>query len=142
MQEYIDFFSRNMMLSVAWLAIAGMFLHHVFKEKFSGFKNIDRQDATLLINKENAIVVDVREPADYKKGHIVHAKNITQSQIDDGKLSMIESHKQTPIIVVCDSGLRSKASAIKLAKAGFTNVNNLDEGMSGWVSENLPVIRK
>lgn len=142
MQEYIDFFSRNLMLSVAWLVIAGMFLHSVFKDKFNVFKNVDRQQATILINKQNAIVVDVRDADDYKKGHIIHAKNITLSQIEEGKLSMIENHKQTHIIVVCDSGLRSKTGATKLVKAGFEKVSCLDEGMSGWVSENLPVIRK
>lgn len=142
MQEYIDFLTNNPMLSLAWVAIAVLLIHHQIKDKISGVKNINTQEATMLINKQDAIVVDIRSKEDFQKGHIVNAKNITLSQIEKGSFSAIESHKQTPIIVVCDTGARSASAASKLVKAEFTQVTNLFSGMSGWKSANLPTTKK
>jgi rhodanese-related sulfurtransferase len=142
MNEYIDFFSNNPMLSIAWLAIAAMLVHSFVKDKLAGVKSVTAQQATLMINKQNAIVVYVRSSDEYKKGHIVNAKNLTLSQIEQGHFSGIENHKETPIVLVCDSGSRSATAAAKLAKAGFTQVHNLLAGMSGWREANLPTTKK
>ncbi len=142
MQEYIDFLSANPMLSIAWVVIAAMLIHSLIKDKLTGVKSVTTQEATLMINKQDALIVDVRSQEDYKKGHIVDAKNITLSQIEQGNFTGIENHKQTPIIVVCESGTRSASACAKLVKAGFVQVNNLVSGMSGWSSANLPTTKK
>ena len=142
MQEYIQFFSNNPMLSIAWVVIAAMLVHSLVKDKLSGVKNVTAQDATLMVNKQNAIIVDIRSNEDYKKGHIVNAKNITLSQIEQGNFTEIENHKQTPIILVCESGARASSAARKLIKADFTQVHNLLSGMGGWASANLPTTKR
>ncbi|MDN2664567.1 rhodanese-like domain-containing protein [Psychromonas sp. 14N.309.X.WAT.B.A12] len=142
MQEYIDFISNNPMLSAAWVVIAVMLIHSLVKNKLSKINNVNPQQATLLINKQDAIVVDVRNADEFKKGHIVNAKNITVSQINEGKFAAIENNKQTPIIVVCATGTRSSGAGDKLAKAGFEQVNNLFSGMSGWTAANLPTTKR
>lgn len=142
MQEYIDFFSNNPMLSLAWVAIAAMLIHSLVKDKISGVKTITAQEATLLINKQDAIIVDVRSADEFQKGHIVNAKNITLSQIEKGSFSAIENNKQSPIIVVCESGTRSTSAAAKLVKAEFAQVTSLFSGMSGWKAANLPTTKK
>ncbi len=142
MQEYIDFFSSQPMLSLAWIAIAALLVHTLIKDKLTGIKTVNAQEATLLMNKQNALVIDVRSRDDFRKGHIVNAKNITLSQIEQGNFTEIENHKQNPIIVVCESGTRSASAASKLTKAGFTQVNNLFSGMGGWTSANLPTTKK
>jgi len=142
MQEYIDFFSNNPMLSFAWVAIAAMLIQSIVKDKISGVKTINSQQATLLINKQDAIVVDVRSKEEFQTGHIVNAKNITLSQIEKGTFPAIENKKQTPIIVVCETGARSASAAAKLVKAEFTQVTSLFSGMDGWKSANLPTTKK
>ena len=142
MQEYIDFFSNNLMLSLAWIATAGFLAFSFLQGKLNKVNSVTTQEAITLINKQNAIVVDIRTQDEYKKGHIVNSKNITQSQITDGKFSEIENHKDTPIIVVCETGHRSSGAGAKLSKAGFTQVHNLQTGMSGWQSENFPTTKK
>lgn len=142
MQEYIDFFSNNPMLSVAWVAVAALLIQTVVKDKLSGVTSISAQEATQLINKQDAIVVDVRTEEEFKKGHIVNAKNITLSQIEKGTFPALEIKKQTPIIVVCETGARSASAAAKLVKAEFTQVTNLTAGMGGWKSANLPTTKK
>lgn len=142
MQQYIDFFSNQPILSIAWIAIAAMLVQSLIKQKISGVKSIAAQDAIMMINKQNAVVVDVRSVDEYKKGHIVNAKNIPVSQIDKGNFAELEKHKETPIIVVCASGDRSSGAAGKLVKAGFTQVTNLFSGMNGWAGANLPTTKK
>jgi len=142
MQEYINFFSDHAMLSIGWVAIAGLLLHSLIKDKLTGVTSITAQQATIMINKQDAIIVDLRSSDEYKRGHIVNAKNITLSQIEKGNFAEIENHKQTPIILVCESGARSASAATKLVKAGFSQVNNLASGMSGWASANLPTTKK
>ena len=142
MQEYIDFISNNPMLSIAWVVIAAMLIHSTVKAKLSKLTNVNPQEATLLINKQDAVVVDIRTTEEFKNGHIVNAKNVTLSQIDEGKLAAIENLKHRPIIVVCASGTRSTGAGEKLVKAGFEQVNNLSLGMSAWTSANLPTTRK
>ena len=142
MQEYIDFFSSHLMLTMAWVAIAVVLIYTLINSKLAGVKSITTQEATLLINRQNAIVVDIRSHDEFKKGHIVNAKNITLSQINEGKFGGIENHKETPIILVCETGARSAGAGSKFTKAGFTQVSNLLAGMSGWESESLPLTKK
>lgn len=142
MQEYIAFFSNNPMLSIAWIVIAAMLVHSIIKDKISGVTTLSAQDAILLINKQDALILDVRSNDDYKKGHIVNAKNITLSQIEKGNVTEIENQKETPIIVVCESGARASTAANKLVKAGFKQVNCLLSGMGGWASANLPTTKR
>ena len=142
MQEYIDFFSNNLVLVLAWIATAGFLAFSILQGKLNKVSSVSAQEAITLINKQNALVVDIRSQDEYKKGHIVNSKNITQSQITDGKFSEIENHKDMPIILVCETGHRSSGAGGKLSKAGFTQVYNLLAGMSGWQSENFPTTKK
>jgi rhodanese-related sulfurtransferase len=142
MQEYIDFVSNHPMLSGAWVIIAVLLIQGVLKSKLSKVKTVNSQEATLLINKQNAVVIDVRTEEEFRNGHIVNAKNITVANIEAGKLSGIEKYKQRPIIVVCATGTRSAGAGNKLVKAGFEQVTSLANGMSGWATANLPTTKK
>jgi rhodanese-related sulfurtransferase len=122
--------------------MAGMLANMTIKSQFSKIKDIDTQEAVMLMNKQDALVVDIRTAEDFKKGHIINAKNIPMSQIDKGSFSAIENYKNKPIIVVCDAGTRSSGSANKLFKAGFEDIYNLSSGMGGWLSAKLPTTKK
>lgn len=142
MQEYIDFFTGQPMLSVAWIAIAGMLINSLIQSKISKVKSISPAEAVTLMNKEDAVVVDVRTAEDFKKGHILGALNIPVAKIDKGSFSAIEKNKNSPIIMVCDSGTRSTGAAKKLVAAGFENVSNLATGINGWTSASFPTTKK
>ena len=142
MQEYIDFFMSQPMLSVAWIAIAGMLINSIIQNKISKVKNITPAEAVTLMNKENAVVVDIRSVEDFKKGHLLGSINIPVAKIDKGSFSSIEKDKNSPIIMVCDSGTRSSGAAKKLVAAGFENVSNLATGINGWTSASFPTTKK
>ena len=141
MQEYIEFFKANPMLSLAWVGLFAALIVSVFKSSISKVKTVDHQQATLLINKQDAKVVDVRSKEEFKKGHIVDAINLSLSEIKNNQTSALEKFKASPIIMVCNAGMTSSQAAQLMVKAGFESVYNLKGGMSEWQQNNLPVAK-
>lgn len=141
MQEIMEFFSRHPILCVAWVGLFGAFIYTTFKSLTSKIKTISRGEATHLINKEDAVVVDVRSRDDFRKGHIANSLNILAADIKSGNFGEFEKHKSNPVIVVCANGMSSQESAALLLKAGFERVAVLKDGITGWAGENLPLVR-
>ena len=73
------------------------------------------------------------------QGHIAGSVNISNDQLKD-KMVELDKHKDKNIIVVCASGLNAGAACAELKKAGFTAAR-LSGGITGWRSENLPVVK-
>ncbi|QYJ78926.1 rhodanese-like domain-containing protein [Shewanella acanthi] len=139
MQEYIEFFKAHSMLSLAWIGLLVAFVVTVVKSSFSKIKNINHQELTILVNKQNAKVVDVRSSDDFRKGHIVDALNVTLAEIKNNQISTLEKHKGSPIILVCNAGMTSSQAAQLLSQKGFENLYNLKGGMGEWQAANMPV---
>lgn len=142
MQEYLDFFGRNPMLVAAWLGLLVALIYTTVRGLLSPLRQVSNSEATLLINRESGVVVDVRAQEEFDRGHIVDAVHIPVAQVEAGHLTQIEKHRDAPIIVVCESGMRAQPAARALMKAGFTRVVALRGGMVNWRGENLPVTKK
>jgi len=97
--------------------------------------------ATLMMNREDAMVLDVREIAEWNSGHIANARHVALTQFDK-HLVEIEKLKKTPVIVCCASGSRSQGARDKLVKAGFEKVFNLAGGIAAWAEAGLPLTKK
>lgn len=141
MQEIMQFIGRHPILSLAWVGLFAAVLFMTFKGLTSKVKVITRGEATRLINKEDAVVVDVRSRDDYRKGHIANSLNVLPADIKSGNFGELEKHKSQPVIVVCGNGVSSQDSTALLTKAGFEKVTLLKEGIAGWSGENLPLVR-
>ncbi|MGX9462848.1 rhodanese-like domain-containing protein [Shewanella sp. A14] len=141
MQEYMEFFKANPMLSLAWVGLFVALVVSVIKSSTSKVKNVSHQELTLMVNKQDAKVVDVRGKEEFKKGHIVDALNVTLSEIKNNQVTSLEKFKTSPIILVCNSGMTSSQAAQLLAKQGFESVFNLKGGMGEWQGANLPVVK-
>lgn len=97
--------------------------------------------ATLLVNREDAIVIDVREQGEYAQGHIPNARHIPSGEFERrGK--ELEKLKDHPVILCCATGGRSNSCAAQLRKTGFTRIYNLRGGMMEWQKAGHPVSRK
>jgi rhodanese-related sulfurtransferase len=97
--------------------------------------------ATLMINREDAIVVDVREPNEYAAGHVPHSRAMPMGQVAK-RLGELDKYKNKPVIVVCQSGNRSSSACNALRKGGFEKVYNLSGGIGAWEQAGLPVTKK
>ncbi len=141
MQEIMPFVSDHPMLCLAWVALLIAVIVTTVKTRFSKVNEITRGEAIRLINKEDAVIVDLRSRDDYRKGHIANALNLTSSEVKSGNLGELDKVKTKPVIVVCATGTTSREPAENLNKAGFERVYVLKEGISGWSGENLPLVR-
>ncbi|MGL4544673.1 MAG: rhodanese-like domain-containing protein [Plesiomonas sp.] len=140
-QQVMQFIQGHTVLSVAWIGLFVAVIVTTYKSRFSPIKTVDNARATQLLNRENAVAVDIRSPDDYRKGHIVDSINMLPSAIKDNNLGELEKHKAQPVIVVCATGMTARSAAENLHKLGFTQVSVLSEGISGWSAAHLPLAR-
>jgi rhodanese-related sulfurtransferase len=138
----MDFIIQNIWL-VLLVLISGFMLLGAggLFGKLSGIKQIGPQEAVLLFNHEDALVIDVREQSEWADGHIGKAKHIPLGQLKN-KLAELEKFKDKPIVAVCRSGQRSGSACSTLKKAGFEKLYNLAGGMIAWDQAGLPRERK
>lgn len=141
MQQYIEFFSNHPILSAIWVVLFIMLIASWLKSMFSSVRQISPTELTLQVNRHNAVVVDVRAEADFNKGHITGARNLSVSDIEKQQLSGLEKHKAEPIILVCQAGFSAQKAAASLLKQGFTSVSVLQGGMGSWTGASLPVVK-
>ena len=141
MDKYIQFLTDHYMLSGAWLAVAGILIYSFFSARLRGFSAIHPAMATQLINRENALILDVREDNEYREGHIVNSLHIPVGYLGD-RMKELEKYKDRPIIVGCRSGQRSSQACAMLKKQGFDAVYNLNGGIMAWKNDNLPLTKK
>lgn len=87
------------------------------------YRNIDAKEARNQISINQAVLIDVRSEVEYNSGHIEGALNIPLDELD----MTVKAHvtTNTPVIVYCQSGVRSKQAAEKLIKLGYNDVFNL-----------------
>ena len=135
----MEFLQQNMI----WVALAvtsgAMLLWPMVAG--GGAANLTPAEATLLMNREDALVLDVRETGEWSSGHITGARHITLGQLDK-RLSELDKFKEKPIIVVCATGNRSSSACGQLKKHGFDKVYSLGGGVSSWIEANLPLTTK
>ncbi len=139
MEQLIEFATNNIYLFIALAVVSALLAHNLISGMDKAL--IAPQQATELINREDAVVVDVRPMSDYSSGHIINAINIPMNGFNN-QLNLLEKHKGKPVIVTCRSGAQSSAAARQLKKAGFEKVFNLKGGILAWQNANLPVSRK
>jgi len=135
----MEFLQQNIM----WVALAAISGGMLVWPMIAGgtIARVTPAEATLLMNREDALVLDVRETGEWSSGHIAGARHITLAQLDK-RMSEIEKFKDRPIIVCCASGNRSSSACGQLKKGGFERVFSLGGGLSAWLEASLPLTTK
>ena len=105
--------------------------HDLVKEANRHVKTIDCTHADKLLGKKGVIFLDVREPAEYKAGHIQGAINVPRGLLEFKIASKIRD-KGAKIIVYCKTGGRGALATYTLKQMGYKNAENLDGGWLGW----------
>ena len=123
---------------VGLAAVSGGMLIWPALRRTAGGPSISTLQATLLINQQNALVLDVREAADYEKSHVLNARHIAIGELE-ARWGDIVKYKEKPVIGVCDTGNRSDKAVATLRKQGFTQVFSLNGGIGAWQQAGLPV---
>ena len=139
MEQFIEFAGNNLILFVALAAVSALLAQNLLST--GGKSSVEPLRATEMINREDAVVLDVRPMTDFNQGHIIHALNIPSNGLKN-QISALDKHKDKPIIIACRSGSQSSSACKLLKKEGYERVFNLQGGMLAWQSANLPVSRK
>ena len=132
----MDFVRNNLLLFAVAFVSGAMLLWPLFR-RTTGGPWVNTAEATHLINREDALVLDVREPGEYGGGHILGAKNAPLSRLGDG--GEVAKRKERPVIVYCEGGERASKAMAFLRKQGFTRVVNLSGGLKAWQQAGLPI---
>ena len=104
------------------------------------WKSVSPAQLTDLVNREDALVIDLRGQGEFEKGHILGARHVLPSQLDPSH-KLLAKAADRPVVLVCAAGMTASATAGKLVKAGLRNVSVLDGGVGAWQAAGLPLAR-
>ena len=135
-----QFIGNHPILSLAFFAITVALIANELSRFTHGYKTISPAELTRLINREDALVVDVSPLNDFEKGHIVGSKHVVLSQFDP-ESKLLAKIKDLPVAVVCRTGMQAGGAAKKLVKADFKHVYMLEGGVAAWKSADLPLTK-
>ncbi|MGZ5116247.1 MAG: rhodanese-like domain-containing protein [Burkholderiales bacterium] len=141
MDQFLVFLQKNPMNIVllgAVLVSGGMLLWPFIARLMRPGQEVGPTEAVQLINRRDAIVLDIRDAAEYKSGHITNARHVPESELDS-RAKELEKMKSRPIIVSCARGNRSANVAARLRKLGFDEVVSLRGGLAAWQTANMPL---
>lgn len=141
MEQFGSFVLNHWELFLALSVILGMLVATSMGAGLAGIRQIDPAGAIQLINHQGAVVLDIRDPEEYRQGHVLNSVHIPLAQLRNNA-KPLQKHRSKAIITVCRSGARSLQAGRVLRQHGFETVYNLKGGIQAWRSANLPVTTK
>lgn len=138
MDQLLQFMGQHPVLFSALGAVLVLLILNEMSGFVTGEKRVTPLEAVRLINDRHALVLDVRPPADYKKGHILNAVNLPQSRLGE-RVSELGKDTARPIVVYCALGGVAAQASHAIKKAGYAEVYPIKGGLNGWLSASLPV---
>ena len=138
----LDFFKfvLNHPVLVAIFSISLYFvIVNTIKMKLSKVKMVSPSELALLVNRDNAVILDVRSPAEFDAGHVAGAVRENESDIQKDNLG---KDKTKPVVVLDKDGTRTYELGGYLVKNGFEKVYALRGGILMWQQCSLPLVKK
>lgn len=136
-EQIFEFISNHYILVSAFVFLLVAF---VINEGKLGGAAITPTNLVNLVNREGAVLVDIRDTKEYSAGHIAGALSMPISSID-ARIGELESYKDKPVVLVCKMGQHASAVGRKLKALGFENVRRLSGGMAEWTASSLPMVK-
>lgn len=139
-EELWAFAGRNPVYSIALGGLTVAIIANELSRFFRSYKALRPAEVVALVNRENALVVDLRAVADFQKGHIAGSKNVQMAQFDPESKQLAPA-KALPVVLVCQNGVTVTGAAKRLKQAGFQSVHILDGGIAAWQAAELPLVK-
>ena len=141
MESFLLFLQKspfNMLLFGLAVSSGVMLLWPLISRSFRMSHEVGAVEAVQLINRRDALVLDVRDTGDYAAGHIANAKHVPEAQLAD-RIKELEKYRSRPIVVSCRTGSRASSVSAMLRKQGFTEAFALRGGIAAWQQASLPL---
>lgn len=139
MEQITQFATQHPLLSIAFVVLSILLVYTEIARRMSGFQFIGVNRATELVNRDNALIIDVSSTADFEKAHIPGSESVPVAQLDPNSHKLLKNLNDRPLILVCRAGNSASDAAKKLVKAGIKNVSVLDGGIHNWRQADMPV---
>lgn len=121
------------------LLAAGVLILSGCSSKGSAITNMNAKDFSAKTQQAGVVVLDVRTPGEFSQGHIQGAMNIdVEARTFLSEISKLDKNKT--YAVYCHSGNRSGVATKAMAKAGFTHLYNLENGIADWMAQGMPTV--
>ena len=137
MEQFFEFIGNHFILVGVFIFLLVAFFVNEGKQ---GGAAIGTTNLVTLVNREGAVILDIRDNKEYSAGHIAGAVNMPFAAVDS-RIGELEDYKEKPVVIVCKMGQHSSSAGKKLKAQGFTDVRRLSGGMSEWSASNLPVVK-
>jgi rhodanese-related sulfurtransferase len=136
-----EFTVNHPLLVIAFAVLLGLIFFNEMKVATQRFASLTPAAAVQLMNKEDVVVLDVREAAETIGGKITRAIQIPVGAVAK-RIGELEKHKDKTLLVYCKSGARSGGACKELGKHGFDKVYSLNGGLMAWQEAHLPLSKK
>ncbi len=136
MNQLIEFAGNHLILVSAFFFIVALLVANLVQG--GGSKSVIPVQAVALLNREDALPLDIRSAADFKTGHIINARNIPMAELKT-RTDELKKMKDRPLLVYCATGTTSAGALKELSAAGFERLYSLKGGIAAWRSDNLPL---
>ena len=138
MDRVIEFATNHWEMVLAFFGMLAMWL---YSESRKAGPSISPQQATVIGNDEENLILDIRATADFSSGRILNAKNIPFAELKT-RMTELTKYKEHTIVLVCKTGQTASSASALLKKEGFTDVKRMTGGMAEWQNQGLPLARK
>jgi rhodanese-related sulfurtransferase len=137
----VKFFTdyTNLVLIAIALISGGLLLWPAITRRGRG--GVSAAEATTLINRRNAVVIDLRSAAQYAQGHLPSARHLEMADLQ-AKIGQIAKNKSNPVILVCQTGQQSQKASRAVTEAGYSEVHVLQGGVDAWQKAGMPVVKQ
>lgn len=136
MENIFEFLAQEWMLVSA---IVVLFYVYTWREANKAGKPLSASRVTQMINSGDAVLVDVRDSAEYTGGHIASSLNIPFTKLSE-QLDQLDQYRDKSIVVADKMGQHAAAAGRLLAQQGFS-VFRLQGGVAEWQNQRLPLIK-
>jgi len=136
-----EFAVNHPFLVIAFAVLLGMTFFNELKIATQRFASLTPAGAVKLMNDEDTVVLDVREPSETAGGKIAKAIQIPVSALAK-RIDELEKHKNKTLLVYCKTGARAGVACRELSKHGFDKVFSLNGGIMAWQEAHLPINKK
>ncbi|MGD8415933.1 MAG: rhodanese-like domain-containing protein [Pseudomonadales bacterium] len=137
MDKLFIFIGNHPFLIGTFVLLLALFIRNETKR---GGQSVSAQQLVDMVNREDALVLDLRDKKEFDSGHIVDAVNVPYSALES-RLKELEKYKERPVVIACKMGQHSGAAGTILRKHGFANVSRLTGGVAEWRNQNLPLVK-
>jgi rhodanese-related sulfurtransferase len=141
MNQLLEYAARHpyLLSSAVILAVIAIVLE--LRHRGAGSFAISPAEAVGLLNQGGTLLMDIRAAAEYEAGHITDARSAPAGELQGKMVDTVKKFKEKPVLVYCENGTASAATAKKLREQGFTKVLTLRGGLQSWRQENLPLVK-